>query len=193
MHPHEYNLNLVSYMLEEIEDYILSSEVFWPLSKRSPTGSPLPRLTLGGLTLTLNELKAQENDLSPSQRADHDKLLLQMERVRVKWAVGLERKAAQELRSRLYLWRAYLNDIEERVDTAENYPYEVRYRVMFEHLADLSIRQPETRPWVDEMRSLDTRLRSFFVSGDFVWDARLEEIYPQSTFWYLYGFPRSRD
>jgi hypothetical protein len=193
MHPHEYNLNLASFMIEEIEDYILSSELFWPLSKRSPTGSPLPRLTLGGLMLTLNELKAQEKDLSPSHRAAYDKLLLQMERVRVKWTVGLERKAAQELRSRLNLWRAYLYDIEERVDTAENYPYEVRYRVMFEHLADLSIRQPETEPHVDEMRSLDTRLRSIFVPGTFVWDARLENIYPQTTFWYLYGLPRPRD
>jgi hypothetical protein len=193
MHPHEYNLNLASFMLEEIEDYILSSEVFWPLSKRSPAGSVLPRLTLGGLMLTLNELKAQEKDLSPSQRTDHDKLLLQMERVRVKWAVGLERKAAQELRSRLNLWRAYLYEIEERVDTAENYPYEVRHRVMFESLADLSIRQPETKPHVDEMRSLDLRLRSKFLPGPFVWDARLEDIYPRSTFWYLYGLPRPRD
>jgi hypothetical protein len=193
MHPHEYNLNLASFMIEEIEDYILSSELFWPLSKRSPTGSPFPRLTLGGLMLTLNELKAQEKDLPPSHRAAYDKLLLQMERVRVKWTVGLERKAAQELRSRLNLWRAYLYDIEERVDTAENYPYEVRYRVMFEHLADLSIRQPETEPHVDEMRSLDTRLRSIFVPGTFVWDARLENIYPQTTFWYLYGLPRPLD
>jgi hypothetical protein len=193
MHPHEYNLNLASFMLEEIEDYILSSEVFWPLSKRSPAGSVLPRLTLGGLMLTLNELKAQEKDMSPSQRTDHDKFLLQMERVRVKWAVGLERKAAQELRSRLNLWRAYLFDIEERVDTAENYPYEVRHRVMFEYLADLSIRQPETKPHVDEMRSLDLRLRSKFLPGTFVWDARLEDVYPRSTFWYLYGLPRPRD
>lgn len=193
MHPHEYNLNLASIMLEEIEDYILSSEVFWPLSQRSPTGSPLPRLTLGGLLLILNELKVQEIDMSPSQRTDHDKLLLQMERVRVKWAVGFERKAAQELRSRLNLWRAYLVDIEERVDTTENYPYEVRYRVIFEHLAERSIRQPETKPWVDEMQILDTRLRSFFIPGEFVWDARLEDIYPKSTFWYLYGLPRHVD
>lgn len=193
MHPHDYNLSLTSFMLEELEDYILSSEVFWPISKRSPTGSPLPRLTLGGLILTLNELKAQEIDMTPSQRDDHDKLLRHMESVRVKWAVGLERKAAQELRSRLNLWRAYLFDIDERVDTTENYPYEVRNRVMFEHLADLSIRQPDTKPCVDEMRNLDKRLRSFFARGDFVWDTRLENIYPQSTFWYLYGLPRPRD
>jgi hypothetical protein len=116
-----------------------------------------------------------------------------MDRVRVKWTVGLERKAAQELRSRLNLWRAYLFDIEERVDTTENYPHEVRNRVMFEHLADLSIRQPDTKLQVDEMRNLDTRLRSFFAPGEFVWDARLEGIYPQNTFWFLYGLPRPRD
>jgi hypothetical protein len=193
MHPHDYNLNLARFILEELEDYILSSEIFWPLSKRSTSGSPFPRLTLGGLILTLNELKAQEIDMSPSQRADLDKLLRDMDRVRVKWAVGIERKAAQELRSRLNLWRAYLLDIEERVETTENYPREVRNRVMFEHLADLSIRQPDTKPRVDEMRHLDTRLRSFFAPGEFVWDVRLERIYPQSTFWFLYGIPRPRD
>jgi hypothetical protein len=190
MHPHEYNLKLASFMLEEIEDYILSSEVFWPLSKRSHTGPPLPRLTLGGLFLTLDELNAQEKDMSTSQVADYYKLRLQMEKVHKKWAVGLERKAAQELRSRLNLWRAYLMDIEEQTDTPEDYGHEVRYRVMFEHLADLATRQPEIEPQVMEMRSLDVRLRKIFVPGAFVWDPRLEDIYPRDTFWYLYGLPR---
>ncbi len=193
MHSHDYNLKLAYLMLEEIEDYILSSEVFWPLSKRSPTGSPLPRLTLGGLLLTMDELEAQEEDMSPSQRIDHDKIRLQMESMRLKWAVGLERKAAQELRSRLNLWRAYLYDIEERVDTADNYTVEVRHRVMFERLADISIRQPETISRVDEMRSLDFRLRSIFVPGAFIWDPRLEAIYPRNPFWYLYGLPHPRE
>jgi hypothetical protein len=192
MHPHEYNLKLASFMLEEMEDYLLSSEVFWPLSKRPLTGPPLPRLTLGGLLLTLDELNAQEKDMSPSQVADHYKLGLQMEKVRTKWAVGLERKAAQELRNRLNLWRAYLTDIEERIDTPENYVHEVRYRVMFEYLADLAARQPEIKSQMVEMRSLDLRLRTIFAPGAFVWDPRLEDIYPRDTFWYLYGLPRSR-
>jgi hypothetical protein len=190
MHPHEYNLKLVNFILEEIEDYILSSEVFWPLSKRPHTGPPLPRLTLGGLFLTLDELNAQEKDMSPSQVADYYKLKLQMEKVHKKWAVGLERKAAQELRSRLNLWRAYLMDLEEKTDTPENYGHEVRYRVMFEYLADLATRQPEIEPQVMEMRSLDVRLRKIFVPGAFVWDPQLEDIYPRDTFWYLYGLPR---
>ncbi|HEY43064.1 MAG TPA: hypothetical protein G4O11_03680 [Anaerolineae bacterium] len=192
MQPHEYNLKMASFMLEEIEDYLLSSEVFWPLSKRMPVGPPLPRLTLGGLILTLDELNAQEKDLSPSQASELYKLRLQMEKVRTKWTVGLERKATQEVRSRLNLWRAYLVDIEERVETPENYIYEVRYRVMFERLASLAIQQPEIKPQVEEMRSLDLRLRKIFVPGAFVWDPRLEDIYPRDTFWYLYGLPRPR-
>ena len=103
---------------------------------------------------------------------------------------GVRAKSRSRIAQQIKFVRAYLYDIGERVDTAENYPYEVRYRVMFEHLADLSIRQPETKPWVDEMQSLDTCLRTFFVQGEFVWDARLEDIYPRNTFWYLYGLPR---
>ena len=192
MHPYEYNLTLVGFMLEEMEDYLLSSEVFWPLSKQMPVGPPSPRLTLGGLILTLDELNAQEKDLSPSQASDLYKLRLQMEKVRTKWTVGLERKAAQELRSRLNLWRAYLVDIEERIETPENYIFQVRYRVMFERLANLAVQQPEIKPQVEEMRSLDLRLRRIFVPGAFVWDPRLEDIYPRDTFWYLYGLPQPR-
>jgi hypothetical protein len=180
-------------MLEEIEDYLLSSEVFWPVMKRGLGGSPLPRLTVGGLTLILNELHVQHEGMSPSQRIAHDKLQGQMDKVRMKWAVALERKAAEELRSRLNLWRAYLHDIEERIDTGENYPHEVRNRAMFEYLADLSIRQPEVEPRVSEMKSLDARLRSLFVPGEFVWDQRLVDIYPKSPYWYLYGTPRPGD
>jgi len=192
MHPHEYNLKLASFMLEEMEDYLLSSEVFWPISKQIPAGPPLPRLTLGGLILILDELNAQEKDLSPSLASDLHKLRLQMEKVRTKWTVAMERKAAQELRTRLNLWRAFLVDVEERVETPENYSHEVRYRVMFERLASLAIQQPEIKPRVEEMQSLDFRLKKIFVPGDFVWDPRFEGIYPRDPFWYLYGLPRPR-
>ena len=49
MHQIEYNLSLTEAMLENMEPYLLSEEVYWPVASQPDAGSPpFPRLTLGG-------------------------------------------------------------------------------------------------------------------------------------------------
>ena len=56
--PTDHNLDLVSAMLEEMEDYLLSAEIFWPLERRAARGEqPFPRLTLGALQQAVGEHK----------------------------------------------------------------------------------------------------------------------------------------
>ena len=191
MHPVNYNLVLATAMLEEMEAYLVSSEIFWPLDRQSPAKMPpFPRLTLGGLWLTLNELTVQVAEMSSAQAASCQRIELQMEAIRRKWPVGLERKASQELRSRLNLWGAYLVDLQERTDTPDHYAGETRYRVMSQHLVELSAQQPEVQSLKAKMQELDSLLRSFFIPGAFVWDEKLKNIYPPQPYWYLYGLPR---
>jgi hypothetical protein len=190
MHPPDYNLSLADAMLDELEPYLLSTELFWPLEQRVARGMPqYPRLTLGGLLLTIDELSAQEEKMTSSQAA----ALLQIRSLfahnQVRWEVGIEQKAVRELHCRLNLWRAYLTDLEEKKEGPENYAHEVRQRVMFQRLLDLASKHPEIELLNASIQSLDSKLRAYFTTGLFIWDKRLESVYSPPVFWYLYGTP----
>ena len=192
--PTDHNLDLASAMLEEMEDYLLSNEVFWPLERSAARGAPhFPRLTLGALLLTLDQLEAVQSEMTAGQSASHRRLMMQVDLLRAKHAVALESKAAREASSRLNLWRAFINDLEEAPTRAGSYAYEVRHRVMIARLAELALQSAELKTAADSALALDTRLRRLFEPGDFTWDARLQEAYPAEDYWYLYGNPRRED
>lgn len=178
-------------MAEELEDYLLSREVFWPLERRAAPGEPpYPMLSLGGMLLTLDELAALEGELGPEDAARLAELGRSLEDQRKEWRSSLERKAAKELHNRVNLWRAYLGDLEEGAKAIEVYPQEVRQRVMAGRLEEEAA-PAEAAESLRALGDLDSRLRRRFSPGPFVWDRRLARIYPAAGFWFLYGTPRA--
>ena len=190
MRTPEYNLKLVRAMLEEFEDYLLSDELFWPLDPSALQGQPpLPRLTPGGLFLAFDELNAQSTAMTPVERAEHQKLERQMQRVFQKWPEAAGRKAAREMHSRFSLWKAYVNDLLEREDHPDNYAYEVRQRVIFERIIQLAARQPDSQATIEAIHPIDASLQTYFKTGEFIWDPCLRRLYPEDRYWFLYGVP----
>jgi hypothetical protein len=190
MHPIEYNLALLDLILDEFENYILTSEIFWPLSKKRIGGIPLPRLTLGGLILALDELAAQKPQMSPKQAAHYERTLRTFDRLSSKWRVAMENKAAQEIQARLNIWRAYMQDLEEDPHLIENYPWEVRTRVMINNLTDILASIPDFETQNEMINHLDKRIDDFLVPGKFLWDEPLQPVYPKSKFPFLYKKPK---
>ncbi len=158
--------------LEELESYLLSREVYWPLGRSS-----LPQLTLGNLLLTRLRLKAR-GLLSTAEEA-------RLEEQRYRWRVAWEKKARQEFRSRFRLWKNYLEDYSETPSAfAPDYPQEVRHRAILELLqAEMTTPLPETL----QLEQLDEHLRAVFIPGPFIWEADLQPAFPKETWWYLYG------
>ncbi len=158
--------------LEELESYLLSGEVYWPLGRSS-----LPRLTLGNLLLSRLRLKAR-GLLSAAEEA-------RLEEQRFRWRIAWEKKVQREFRSRLRLWKNYLEDYSETPSAfASDYPQEVRQRAILELLqAELATPLPETLL----LGQLDDHLRTVFIPGPFLWEADLQPAFPKETWWYLYG------
>lgn len=177
-------------MVDEFDSFILSTQVFWPISHAGIRGSTLPRMTLGGLQLLLDELAAQNPQMDSKQAGQYDRLFHKVESLRGKWQSTIEKKAIQELKARLNLWGAYLNDLEEQPEWIENYPREVRNRVMIHHLIDILNRSPELEAELQAVSNLDHRLRDFVIPGTFIWEEPLQPVYPQEKFPYLYMRPR---
>ncbi len=193
MHSPDTNLTLIQVILEEVENYLLSDELFWPLDASSLNQPHPPQLTPGRLALTLDELDVQSEEMTPVQRAEHHKLNLQIQSVLRKWSAALGRKAGREMHSRLNLWKAYIQDLVENADRADNYVYEVRQRVIFERIKVWAEGEPEAERSKQAIQPIDAALRSFFTPGDFIWDVRLRSCYPEEEYWFLYGVPVLND
>jgi hypothetical protein len=192
MHPARYDLQLAAAMADELEDFLISNEIFWPLERRAAAGDPpFPQLSLGGLLLALDELDAWEGELAPAEAGELQSLRQRVEELRAKRGAAIQRKAGQELRSRANLWRAYLGDLEEGPRAIELYSHEVRQRVMAARLVEEAADLAEAAPPRRLLGELDAKLRRRFEAGPFVWDRRLAKRYPPGDYWFLYGTPRS--
>ena len=170
----EQDLAFVQTGLEELETYLLSDELFWPLA--GPAS--LPRLTIGGLLLAMRRVQGR----SPAAAIRAEAAL---DLVRSKWRSAWEKKARREVHARIALWTNYLADARQTPGMQdESYPQQVQVRAMLQLLAgELS----EVLPGLPVLADLDIVLRSTWLPGAFAWDADLQAIFPREEFWFLYG------
>ena len=171
--------------LKEVERYLLSDELFWPLNIVSDPGEPsFPNLTLGGLRLHL--AFARPLARTSAQRTTLQRTENEIETTHTRWRVAWERKASWEFKSRLRQWGNFIKEV--RIDPEDNlsyYRYEVRLRVM------LALLKPDIREvdpsYLEHLDSLDLLLRALFASGNFIWEPEFEPEFPAEKYWYLWG------
>lgn len=164
----------------DLEDFVLSNDLFWPLpgGAASLTSPGMNQLSLGGVLLC----RARVAGLNQGQVGD---LFRRLEAVRERWRSNWEKKATREFRSRVELWEKAL---EELLDPAKGafsaYPSQVQLRAMLELLGrefDAS-----AMPEAEVLRELDRRLKAGTQDGPFVWESPLQDAFPAEIFWFLY-------
>lgn len=158
--------NYIEAGVAELESFLLSDVVYYPMI------APMPSLTIGGLLLAQRRLHAYES-ASP--------LDLRLDTLRTKWRVAWEKKAAQEMQTRIRLWGNYLNEYRHNEELSDYYAHEVRLRVM------LGLLVAELNDEPEELAILDTLLRANLRSGEFIWDKALISEFSRDDFWFLYG------
>ncbi|RPI26157.1 MAG: hypothetical protein EHM70_19315 [Chloroflexota bacterium] len=184
----EYDLKFLQAGLVDLEGYLLSKEIYWPVVISSPPGeAPYPRLTLGSLLLA--QARLQSGSLTPEQRTAFERLNQRINEARQRWQVAWSQKAAREFHARLNLWRDYIEDYrKDPGGNVDRYDYEVSRRVMLELLQREAEGIPEAE--LDLLSGLDSFIRSVLRSGDFIWENEIQDVFPKSRYWYLYGRPR---
>ena len=182
----DYDIRYVTASLNELKGYLLSKELFWPLSIISTPGKPTyPKLTPGNLLLALARLKAFDKGdfLDAAQNSEFTRLEMEFDTLKRKWAAAWEEKVSREFTSRLRQWGHYLNEVTANPDShAPYYRNEVRLRVLLELLLE-ELREDEHL----ELTALDTFLHARFNDGDFIWDEDLAEGFPKEKYWFLWG------
>lgn len=180
-----YDLRYVQAGVEQIENYLLSNDIYRPVGVNAPFGeTPYPQLTLGVLLLASQRLRATA--ILPSQQAEATRLEMALQASRSHWRSAWGKKAAAEFHARLNLWSDFLQDYhKEPAAHYDRYPYEVGRRVVLELLLPETIDLPEAERQL--LAALDQALHAIFHPGSFVWEPGLRASFPQETYWYLYG------
>jgi hypothetical protein len=165
--------------VKELEAYLLSNELFWPLSgSRS-----LPRLTVGGMLLAGKRLEART--ARPEDQIEFAGLKGQLQALRSQWLAAWERKSAREFHSRFGLWQNYLDEYQRSPDLrAEDYSHEVQERAVL-HLLRIGLSSP--LPEFAALEGLDRLLKKYLRPGAFVWESDLASNFPSTEYWFLYG------
>ncbi|MBN2045971.1 MAG: hypothetical protein JW757_13195 [Anaerolineales bacterium] len=181
----DYDQEYLHYALEELERYLLSDELFWPVLARPSSGGSFLKLTLGNLLLSLKKQKTlqQGRQLTRLEETELDLIQSEIETVQRRWPVAWEAKAGREFRSRFTQWSHILNDlIKDYRKQAPYYQSEVRLRVLLQILSEHTPGQTGY-----DLVPLDTILRGLWSAGRFIWPPQLERGFPRGEYWFLYG------
>lgn len=182
--PTEYTI--AQAMMAELIDYLKADVVYWRVA---PTrlGDKMPPLTIGGLLEATARATAAAADLTPDQLTQLNGFTARFDQIRATHPVALAARAMRELNSRLDAWSTYIDDVTRLPgDAAPYYPQEVRARAKAQLLAR-ALDQNLPAAALQRINSLDARLRRSWATGAFVWDDRLQAVFPAASCWWLYG------
>lgn len=189
MHSIPFNLDLAHSIVNQLNSYVLSDEVFWPLGGKSSDGKVFPRASLGQLLLTLDELSVLAEEMDPHQITTHHNIQQAYENYRQEHPANLEAKAWAEVDQRLTLWRSLLRDMRDDPPSTNRYETDVRQRFFLTRLQTFLSNDQKLRELHAELSQLDGILRGRFQAGGFIWHPRLRHLYAHDEYWFLYGHP----
>jgi hypothetical protein len=184
----EQDLAYVRLAVPDLEEFLLSRELYWPLpSAPREIGVPgLDQLSLGGLRLCAMRIQAAYST------PDVQDLLSKIDGVQQRWRSNWSNKAAREFTLRCEQWRRALEEIRENPAV---YPREVRLRAILELLRE-DILPVDLPAELGLLAGLDQSLRAGGQPDSFVWDEKVRSAFQESAYWFLYwkrNLPRVRD
>lgn len=187
MHWFEQDITYLRSTVHELEDYLLSDILFWPIrAKGRKQLVGVTQLTIGNLLLSLKRLKTVES-IDGAVTEEFTSLTAEIEKIRLQWKSNWDNKVIEELRSRLKQWDHYLSEIQSAEISQSDYAYNIRQRVILA----LLIACPDRLIPLEQanLDTLDERLKKTTHPSSFVWDADLQSGFPEDGYWFLYRTP----
>lgn len=163
------------YLIEaipQLQEYLLSPELYWPLR------GDLPRLSPGNLLFTINRL--QHVEFQEKFQPEIAQFIL----LRENWRAAWHGKGMREFSNRLRLWGQCISDYSRDQDRL-SFRNDVRGRAILQLLLNEFPGIPETDKLA--LEEYDRYLKKIFLSGDFIWDIKSQHAFLLPDFWFLYG------
>ncbi len=187
----EQDLNEAAKMAEGLETYVLGDQVYGSVGGGFFTGGAMPSLTIGALLMRARRLRALEEELNATQRAELDGVEAEIERVHKEWALHFSQKIEREASSRLKAMGYFFDEMRDDPKTGANaYLPEALRRTIIKEL-DLAMQAYgiDRGDLPQRLNSTDSALRRYTEPSSFIWSAALEPVYPKNDYWWLYVRP----
>lgn len=180
-------------MVEGLDDYVQGDRLYGSVEGAGmySADSTMPSLTIGGLLLRLHRLHKLEGQMSPEQKAILTIIETEHERVRKEWSVHYLQKLANEAGARLHSLEAFFAECEDDPEgCAGAYLPEAQRRTILQDIVDALSEYHMPDSGLDHsLKSHDVQLRRLTEPTDFIWDAKLQTVYPREKYWWLYVEP----
>jgi len=185
MKKFDHELEYVEAAASQLENYLLSKELYRPIGITSRHGKkPFPALTIGNLLLASNRAGGFVSSTKEKMRLS--KIQTQINQIHHRWAAAWQDRVSVEFSARLKLWSDFLEEYRKEPGlNFDRYGYEVGRRVIIQLLSEQHSHGPDHE--TELLSALDRYLRAVYQSGKFIWDDALGRVFPESVYWYLYG------
>lgn len=180
-------------MVDVLDPYVYENQLFKRIGGSAFSTSNMPYMTIGSVLLRLRRLDAVTDQMTEAQRRDFQAAEAVNQRVYDAWTTHYRKKMVEEGLSRLKTMHSFFNDCKQSLrDCANGYRPEAWRRTVVEELYIALDEMNEPSAEFDSARrTADGLLRGFVRKGDFIWDSALQPVYPEKTFWWLYGKPEA--
>lgn len=168
----EEDRKLILASADELEQYLASSVILWPLHGKLPPISP------GNLLFSILRLDAKSND--PGLSDVVAKVETFIETNRAAW----RRHVEKEIPMRLSQYRSLVDDYLDLGSIDAGYRRNISARVKLDLLFSALNESPALE--LRKVTELDRRLFSLVQEGEFIWEAVLRDRFPKDRYNYLY-------
>jgi len=178
------DLTFLHASIPELQAYMLSKEVFWPVYYgRHLNSTNISKLTLGNIYLSFERLRAlnlPESVATELELLEHD-----FQQFQSQWKANLIKKGTDEITTRINLWNNYLKEVDKKsFFNQSEYSHNVRWRVIVQLLIEQDV--PISAIAQELLSVCDGYLKKNFHISDFIWQEPYINKFGPEKFWYLY-------
>ena len=190
----ETDLAVVVAMASQFESYIMRGEVYRTVAvKAASQVEERVQSSSGDILGRLHKLTAQLDELSSEQKQTMADAKARIDEVTARLPSHYQALLLREARARLNSLQWYLDDCQEnRRECRVQYPFEIRNRQRIGEIGK-AMDAAGARALAPQLEGIDLRLRRLTRGGEFVWEASVTHVYPDSEYWYLYVLPVGPD
>jgi hypothetical protein len=183
------DLEISEAMVKELDEYLVKEDVYRTLIVSTSAGDQNVRMTGGDLLARLHRLQGERDLLTPGQQDRLDAAQRGAEATIYSLKTRFHQRLQREMKARLDSLRWFLDELDaDRQRGRADFPFEMRNRQRIEEiLKQLGSNVPSDLKTM--LFQIDKRIRGAGRAAEFIWDPRVEKIYPRETYWYLYMLP----
>ena len=183
------DLAIAEEMVAELDSYLVGNDLYRTVMARTGRGELKLQMSGGDLLSRLHRLQGERDALSAAEQARLDAVQQSADRAIYSLRTRFHERLGREMKARLDSLRWYLDECQEdRAKCRTEYPFEIRNRQRIEEILK-QLGKNASPELMSVLNQVDRRIRQLGQSPGFVWDRRLEKVYPSDRYWYLYQRP----